>query len=364
MPTIVKTDSGTWKAVIRKTGFPTTTKTFRLKRDAEDWARTTEDEMVRGMYVKRAPAEKLLFAAAIDRYLAEVTPSKRPFTQAGEKHRAATLKKHFGKYSLAGITAELVAKYRDERLAGLDRLDADGNPKPRAANSVRLELALIGHLFTVAIKEWGLGLIYNPVLNIRRPSPGAGRNRRLSAKEESTLFALIDQYSNPMLRWIARIAIETGMRSSEIGTLKLDQVDLTKRVVLLKQTKNTTQRTVPLSKKATELFTEAVANPTRPKKETSLVFFGEPGKDEKRRPYNFNKAWREIKAKAGMPDLHFHDLRHEAVSRFVEAGLSDQEVSAISGHKSMQMLKRYTHLRAEDLVAKLDALPRPQVVEK
>jgi len=113
---------------------------------------------------------------------------------------------------------------------------------------------------------------------------------------------------------------------------------------------------VPLSKKATELFTEAVANPTRPKKETNLVFFGEPGKDEKRRPYNFNKAWREIKAKAGMPDLHFHDLRHEAVSRFVEAGLSDQEVSAISGHKSMQMLKRYTHLRAEDLVAKLDKL--------
>jgi integrase len=358
MPTIVKTDSGSWKAVIRKTGFPTTIKTFRLKRDAEDWARTTEDEMVRGMYVKRAPAEKLLFAAAIDRYLAEVTPSKRPFTQAGEKHRAATLKKHFGKYSLAGITAELVATYRDERLAGLDRLDASGNPKPRAANSVRLELALIGHLFTVAIKEWGLGLIYNPVLNIRRPSPGAGCNRRLSAKEETTLFGLIDQYSNPMLRWIARIAIETGMRSSEIATLKMDQVDLTKRVVLLKQTKNTTQRTVPLNKKATELFTEALANPIRPKKETHLVFFGEPGKDKKRRPYNFNKAWSDIKTKAGMPDLHFHDLRHEAVSRFVEAGLSDQEVSAISGHKSMQMLKRYTHLRAEDLVSKLDGLEK------
>jgi len=133
-------------------------------------------------------------------------------------------------------------------------------------------------------------------------------------------------------------------------------VDLTKRVVLLKQTKNTTQRTVPLNKKATELFTQALANPVRPKKETHLVFFGEPGKDKKRRPYNFNKAWREIKAKAGMPDPPFHDLRHEAVSRFVEAGLSEQEVSAISGHKSMQMLKRYTHLRAEDLVSKLDGL--------
>jgi hypothetical protein len=104
MPTIVKTDSGNWKAVIRKTGFPTATKTFRLKRDAEDWARRAEDEMVRGLYIKRAPSERLLFGDAIDRYLLEVTPTKRPFTQQSEKHRGVTLKKYFGKYSLAGIT--------------------------------------------------------------------------------------------------------------------------------------------------------------------------------------------------------------------------------------------------------------------
>jgi hypothetical protein len=59
MSTIVKTPSGTWKSVIRKTGFPTTVKTFRLKRDAVDRARATEDEMVRGMFVKRAPSERL-----------------------------------------------------------------------------------------------------------------------------------------------------------------------------------------------------------------------------------------------------------------------------------------------------------------
>ncbi|MCY1549947.1 Phage integrase family protein [compost metagenome] len=85
-----------------------------------------------------------------------------------------------------------------------------------------------------------------------------------------------------------------------------------------------------------------------------LVFFGEPGKDKQRRPYAFTKKWGELKKKLGMADLHFHDLRHEAVSRLVEAGLSDQEVSAISGHKSMQMLRRYTHLRGEDLVSRLD----------
>lgn len=360
MATIVKTPSGTWKAVIRKTGFPTTIKTFRLKKDAEDWSRRTEDEMVRGMYLQRAPSERLTFEKAMKRYLGEVTPTKRPFTQKGEHQRSIPLIDFFGKYALAGVTAELVAQYRDKRLAGEDRKDKEGNATPRAANTVRLELALLGHLFTVALKEWGLGLAYNPVLNVRRPAPGPGRNRRLDTDEETKLLAAVDKHSNPMLRWIVRIAVETGMRSSEIATLRRSQVDMVRRVVRLVETKNTLPRTVPLTTEATALFQEALANPVRPI-DTDLIFFGEPGKDGKRRPYNFNKVWMDIKRTAGCADFRFHDLRHEAVSRFVEAGLSDQEVSAISGHKSMQMLKRYTHLRAEDLVAKLDKIDRAAV---
>lgn len=357
MPTIVKTPSGTWKAVIRMTGFPSTIKTFRLKKDCEDWARRTEDEMVRGLFVQRGPSERLTFEKAIKRYLAEVTPTKRPFTQIGELRRSVPLIDFFGKYSLAAVTADLVAQYRDKRLAGEDRKDKDGAPTPRAPNTVRLELALLGHLFTIALKEWGLGLAYNPVLNVRRPAPGPGRNRRLEASEEVKLFQAVDKHSNPMLSWIVRIAMETGMRSSEIVTLRRTQVDLKRRVVRLLETKNTMPRTVPLSIAATTLFEQALANPIRPI-DTDLIFFGEPGKDEKRRPYNFNKVWLEIKRTVGCSDFRFHDLRHEAVSRFVEGGLSDQEVSAISGHKSMQMLKRYTHLRAEDLVGKLDKIDR------
>jgi integrase len=355
MPTIVKTPSGTWKAVIRKTGFPSNIKTFRLKKDAEDWARRTEDEMVRGLFIQRGPSERFTFEKAMQRYLAEVTPTKRPFTQSGELMRSSPLVGFFGKYSLAAVTAEMVAQYRDKRLAGEDRKGKDGEPIPRAANTVRLELALLGHLFTVAVKEWGLGLTYNPVLNVRRPTPGPGRNRRLDAAEEVKLFSAVDHHSNPMLRWIVRIAIETGMRSSEITTLQRSQVDLSRRVVRLLETKNTLPRTVPLNAAATALFKEALEHPVRPI-DVDLIFYGEPGKDGKRRPYNFNKVWLDIKRAAGCADFRFHDLRHEAVSRFVEGGLSDQEVSAISGHKSMQMLKRYTHLRAEDLVAKLDKI--------
>lgn len=361
MATITKTPANTWKALIRKNGWPSTAKTFRTKRDAEDWARRTEDEMVRGVFIQRAPAERMTVEDALQRYLSEVTPTKRPMTQLSERRHAKPLIQHLGKYSLATLTPEIVAKYRDMRLTGEDRKDKDGKPKPkpRAANTVRLDLALLGHMFTVAIKEWSVGLPFNPVLNIRRPSPGPGRNRRLSADEEIRLLVAVDKHSNPMLRWIVRIALETGMRSSEIVTLRRGQIDLNRRIVRLLETKNTQPRTVPLTAKATDLFQEALNNPIRPI-DVDIIFFGEPGKDGKRRPYNFNKIWLDIKKIEAISDFRFHDLRHEAVSRFVEAGLSDQEVAAISGHKSMQMLKRYTHLRAEDLVGKLDAMLPPK----
>ncbi|SPR98429.1 Integrase family protein [Cupriavidus taiwanensis] len=340
--TIVKTPSGTWKAVIRKIGWPTTAKTFRTKRDAEDWARRTEDEMVRGVYLSRAPSEKLTVSAALKRYMDEVSVTKKSTTQRSERFTSQHLEAFLGKYSMAAVSADLVAKYRDERLAA-----------GKSNNTVRIELAMLGHLFRTAIQEWGIGLTFNPVANVRKPSPGPGRNRRLSTDEQKLLFAAAEAHSNPMLGWIVRLAVETGMRSSEITGLRRPQIDLRRRVITLADTKNGTARVVPLTRAAADILQLAIDNPIRPI-DTDLVFFGEPGRDGRRGPYVFQKLWARITADLGLADLHFHDLRHEAVSRLVEAGLSDQEVAAISGHKSMQMLKRFTHLRAEDLVTKLD----------
>jgi integrase len=347
MASVTKTPSGTWKALVRKRGYVAEIKTFRTKRDADDWARGVEDEMVRGMYIRRSNAERLTVATALDRYRREVTPTKKASTQDREKGRFDTLEAFFGAYSLAAVTPELVARFRDQRLqVGL------------ASNTVRLDLALLGHLYVTAIREWGIGLTYNPVQLIRKPSPGAARDRRLTTEEESRLRAAVAEHSNPMLRWIVTIAIETGMRLSEIVTLTRDQVELRRRIIRLSETKNGSPRTVPMTTAAAEAMREALANPIRPI-DIELVFFGEPGMNGRRRPYVFNRTWQRIVKQLGIVDFRFHDLRHEAVSRFVEAGLSDQEVAAISGHKSMQMLKRYTHLRAEDLVARLDRASRP-----
>ena len=344
MASIQKTPSSTWKAVIRKRGWPTTVKTFRTKRDAQDWARRTEDEMVRGIYINRSTSERMLVRDALDRYLAEVSLTKSPSTTRRERPAAAHLKKELGKYSLAALSPDIVATYRAKRLAtGL------------SASSVRLELALLSHLFTIAIKEWRIGLVYNPVSSIRKPPPHPGRNRRLVGDEEEKLLKVCDGHSNPMLGWIVRIALGTGMRAGEIASLRRCQVDLDKRTITLTQTKNGSARTVPLSRSALAVVRAALRNPIRPF-DTDLIFFGEPGRDGVRRPYEFKAEWHRKLRAAKIKGLRFHDLRHEAVSRLVEAGLGDQEVAAISGHRSMQMLRRYTHLRAEDLVERLDRL--------
>ena len=113
MASIIKTPSGTWKAIIRKRGFPTTIKTFRIKRDADDWARSTEDEMVRGLYIRRHSADSMMLAQAqaqaqaqalaLERYAAEVTPTKKHYTQLGERSHIAALKKFFGAYSMSAV---------------------------------------------------------------------------------------------------------------------------------------------------------------------------------------------------------------------------------------------------------------------
>ena len=218
---------------------------------------------------------------------------------------------------------------------------------------MRLEVALLSHLITIAIKEWQLGLVDNPVMNIRKPPAGQGRNRRLSTDEERTPLEAFDQYPNSMRGWIVRTALLTGMRAGEITSLRRDQVDLKRRVVRLTDTKNGSARTVPLRKQARQVLAAALDYPIRPL-DTDLIFGGEPGRDGKRRAYEFRMAWKKIIKDTKITDPRCGDPRHEAAVRLVEAGLGEQEAAAISDHKSMQMLKRYTHLRADDLVDRLD----------
>ena len=142
------------------------------------------------------------------------------------------------------------------------------------------------------------------------------------------------------------------MRRGEILSLTKNDINLSKIIIILRDTKNHSVQTVPLTDNAFQSIKAALKFKIRPH-ETDLIFFGEPGRAGLRKPYTINRVWSQALKRAEIENLRFHDLRHEATSRFVEAGLSDQQVASITGHKSMQMLRRYTHLRSEDLVTQI-----------
>jgi integrase len=179
----------------------------------------------------------------------------------------------------------------------------------------------------------------NPADNLKKPSSNPARERRLSGGELLALIKASSHTRNPHIIPIILFALETGMRRGEILGLKWQGIDLKKRVAFLPLTKNGTSREVPMSSKAVTILEEERMN------KYSVPF---PINDNA-----FRWAWDKLKKRAAISDLKFHDLRHEAISRFFEAGLSLVEVATISGHKDPKMLFRYTHLKASDISKKL-----------
>ena len=317
--------SGAWEASIEKKGFPRISRTFDTKSEAEIWAATVESEIGRGVFLSRKEAESTTLSESLDRYEREISSSKKGHRR--EKTRISVWKTHpLAKRFLASIRGSDMASYRDERIkAGY------------SANTIRLELAIISHLFEIARKEWGMEGLHNPVKAIRMPSPPAGRERRLQSGE---LEKLLESLSEEMGQ-VVRFALETAMRRGEIAGMTWEMVDLKKRIVMLPETKNGQKRIVPLSSVAVTILKERL-NTRRIDGKVWDIGLDAISQD-------FAKACRET----GISGLHFHDLRHEATSRLFEKGFDTMEVRTITGHKTLQMLARYTHLRAEDLAERM-----------
>ena len=176
----------------------------------------------------------------------------------------------------------------------------------------------------------------NPVKRARKPKLSGGRTRRLLEGEEKKLL----EACGDNFRSVVLFALETAMRRAEIANLSWANVDLNGPTVYLGNTKNMSERTVPLSPAAIDILQNI------PRQITGSVF----GMSENA----ITIAMRRAREKADIIDLTFHDLRHEATSRLFEnTDLDSLEISEITGHKGLQMLKRYTHLRSDRLAARL-----------
>ena len=329
MASIRELKTGKWQAQVRRRGIKPVVQSFKTKMEAARWARLLESEIDRGVFVDRTEGERTTIGELIDRYLVEVTPGKKSASR--EKRRLNALKRHFGAFSPVALRSTHVAQYRDARLAnGL------------AGATVVKELNSLSHVLDVAMKDWGIHIPSNPVKQVRRPQVARGRDRRLMPGEEARLFDACNRSRALMLAPVVCFAIETGMRMGEILALQWRYVDLQSRVATLPDTKTGEARRVPLSNAAVA----AISSLPRHISDGRVFWIW-------RRGDSLESVWRRVVSWAGIEDLRFHDLRHEAVSRFFELGLNPMEVASISGHKSLQMLKRYTHLKAEKLAQRL-----------
>ena len=330
--------------IIRR-GQPAQCKSFATKMDAETWARRIERDIDRGIALGEVQAStKVTLSEVADQYRLTVTPTKRGCRQEATRLQAlgaSTL----GKRALSAVKAIDVAKYRDERIS-----------RGAAPGTVRLDLAALSSVFTWAAQEAGYVGLSNPVRAVRKPAPGKSRDRRLRPGELAAVLAATDSLLLPAL---AHLAIATAARLGELLALTWKDVDLHKRVAVVRCGKNGDARALPLSTAALEVFRAMPQNI-----DGGPVFRGTSS-------HGVTVAWlRAVKrsrqryeseclASNSKPNpehligLHFHDLRHEGVSALFERGLNQIEVSSISGHKTLTMLRRYTHLRAEELALKL-----------
>ena len=323
----IRSRNGRYQAQVRRSGLGSRSRTFVLKQDAVRWARKMEAQFDQGE-LQQLGTKDILLHDLIDRYRREITLSKK--SRDTEEIRLARLMRDpIASLTVQKLTAHKLALFRDRRIK-------DG------IRTCQYDLVLIRHILEIARKEWNLGLAVNPVDQIRKPNGLKPRNRRLEPHEETLLLDGCSKSTVTYLKPIITLALETAMRRGEILAIRWDDINESLSTLRIPITKNGHPRVIPLSSKA---LTTLLGTPRGNSERVYEVS-----------PNAFRLAWERLRNRVGIKNLHFHDLRHEAISRFFELGLSIPEVALISGHRDPRMLFRYTHLRAEDVANKLNVL--------
>lgn len=319
--------NGKWQARVIRDGYPDQTKTFELKVDAEKWARAIESKIDKGQFIIVSEAQRTTLGDLISRYLVEVTPSMKGAAEDTIRLKAI-MRRPIARWSKVNLSAARIASYRDERL------------KEVSAGTVIRELAYLSAIINHARKEWGIN-IPNPILMVRKPPSPQARTRVLTDDEIAKLMLVLEPTGRKS-HWTkpaVQLALATAMRRGELLTLTWEHIDLVGRTAFLPDTKNGDARTVPLSSVAVQVLAAL------PRHISGVVL---PVK-----AFTLDAAFKRGLKSAGLKDLRFHDLRRTAITRMAEKLPNVIELAAVSGHKSLMVLKRYYQPKAEVLALKL-----------
>lgn len=331
----------TYRIRVRIKGMPDKSATFSKKAQAKAWGQKMEAEVRNGRYFSRQEDKERTFAEFIDRYIENELP-KKPKSFKKQKMQLLWWKKHFSPYFLCHVTPAMIAENRDKLLS---ECTPKGNK--RTSSTTNRSLAALSHAFTIAVKEWGW-LHENIVLKIKRPKEGKPRERFLEADEISSLLEECRKSKSPHLYAIVYFAISTGARKGGILSLKWHDIDFARSKVTFKDTKNGETRTVALTQHAADCLMK------EKNKRVTLSEYVFPVFDGKK-PADIKTAWEKAIEKAGLK-ICFHTLRHTAASHLAMNGASTLEIAAILGHKSLSMVKRYSHLSTSSTACVLNKM--------
>jgi integrase len=320
-----------FRVQIRLKGYPITSGTFERRTDAKLWVQQTESAMREGRFFKTSESKKHTLSELVDRYIENVIPTKLRDKQTTTA-QLRWWKKQIGHCLLSDLTPALIAEQRDILLKGL-------TPKGtvRSPSTVVRYLAALSHALTIAMKEWGW-LEDSPMRKVTKPKEPRGRVRFLSELERTSLLEACRESTNSYLYPVVVLALSTGMRQGEIMNLRFEDIDTFKGRITLHHTKNGERRSVPLRGLALQLIREMVIER---KQDIGLLF---PSKEDINKPIDLRFPWEQALKKAAITDFRFHDCRHSCASYLLMNGASSAEIAEVLGHKTLAMVKRYSHL--------------------
>lgn len=324
-----KTGKTTYRALVRIKGCPPQSATFSSITKAREWASRTENKIKDGKYFSQIKSKKFLVSDMIDRYVKNELP-KKPKIIKDWSSQLRWWREKIGNYTLADITPSLLSEMRD-----VLSQENSARGKPRSPSTINRYMTTLQCVFSIAIREWEL-LDINPFMRIRKLKEPRGRVRYLNDKERIGLLEECKKIKNPCLYPVVLIAISTGARKMEILSLKWGDVDLQNGRVILEETKNGERRSLSLVKEVLEVIKRLYNE----RESEDWIF---PSKDKKR-PFDITRSWKRALKNAQVENFRFHDLRHTSASYLAMNGASMGEIADILGHKTLQMVKRYSHL--------------------
>jgi integrase len=323
-----------YRVKIRIKGCKPHTATFDNRADAKKWATITESDLERGLKFDDHNARTHTLKDAIAKYLEYSSLDNAPrFTQQRKK-QLAWWEAKMGHLFLANIKAAEINKFKRELMTTMGGRGGASPTvlKPATVNSY---IAALSVVLSHATKElhW---LPFNPAQAVKKLELNNARDRHLSKSERKKLLTAC-QKGHPLLYPLVLLAISTGLRKGELLALTWKDIDLDREALRVMKSKNGDKRSVPLVGKALELVKEIFVK--RPQN-SEFVFARTDGQAAMELKKHWDKAVKEAK----IDNFRFHDLRHTSATYLLESGATQLEVSAILGHRDIQMVKRYAHL--------------------